>query len=123
MQSLPQCCDDTEFGYIFCPNNFPGASKPPEVNDSVVLYFRESDTKSVTAIALMQNEKFLGWVCREDRQRVASLVERVSETGYRLEATITTVRPFDWAEGGGACRGGSFTIGLYRDGDGDVLMS
>lgn len=108
---------------LVCPNNFPGASKPPEVNDTVVLYFRDSDTDSIAAIALLQGERFLGWVRRVDTQRVAPLVEAVSEKGYRLEATVTSMESFHWPEGGGLCRKGFFTIGLCRDSDGDVNMS
>ena len=110
--------------YLVCPNNFPGRSKPPQVNDTVVLCFRDSDTAPKAAIALTQGEKFLGWVRRADTQRLAPLVEVVGERGYRLEATVTTMESYHWSEGGGICREGFFAIGLCREGDdGDVVMS
>ncbi|KAF6238825.1 hypothetical protein HO173_003332 [Letharia columbiana] len=60
--------------FIYAPNNFPLAHRRPQLNDNVIIQYRQSDTmKQGGGYALEAQDLFLGWIRAGDLNAIRSL--------------------------------------------------
>ena len=91
-------------------NNFPLAHSRPQLNDNVIIQYRQSDTmRQGGGYALEAQGLFLGWIRAGDIDTIRNLGGEGGEGGEdlpqrRITGRITGIaRVFQWAQGGGTC--------------------